>query len=1197
MASAFIANAYQVHFKSVLAIPDHEGMLNMFRALEASGLRGFLGCEFVLYEKELEQFFDTALVHNGDITGAVSGKFFSVSQSRFAEVFALPTEGLVDFSDVPKNMVFVARSIFSKSGEQVSTHGKKKFMKYEYRLLNDILARQSLSRLAHLMQLPMNTQKKAKGFAVQICVLLKSIPAITMGDAIPFPTSKVLSITTINSYIAMNHTVDARGQSEEPSMANVAVVKRKSKSKRKPESPDETPMEVISEVAGSKKRPTIEGNEPVIPKKRRTVKSKASPSKASLDVVPVAQDVVPLQIVEPTPAVKSPTPKRKSRKRRLILSTGSDDENLDEQESVKDTTEVTDKETTVKHTDEVDVIIGQVLEETSMLATDETEPGDQRIDETEIGDDFEKWLDADDENLDEQESVKDTTEVTDKETTVKHTDEVDVIIGQVLEETSMLATDETEPGDQRIDETEIGDDFEKWLDESFKDFASRDNEPAIGSTSGMDRVTGTEERVAYEQSLEMVDETGTTVEADGNMMLPSVTAAEVTKIRLAESIAINEVQERDWYYSNLPRISTHDKGKEPLEEDETVKGNPARETVELICGDVDFLVQLRDQVMKDVVEFFHSFSLNKLSDLDALRDLKEKEKLMLDRAETDSLETAVRRKMYILAKYREMLLRKFLDSHRRYFTSGQPWTAMASKIIDLLSAVHSKSLEDLQAQQQEHGIEMVQPSSSLFSIDSTAGSGTVLAQFYSMAKSTCWVWPMILIDGIWTPIQGTDYWNSSCRLSLFVNRKQVPESVVDTTFVPHVFFIEPVQYWGAAPSLIKTWGWARVCTEIVRYNMFGCLCPVSENFCRDIVVFSSAVDILEKLPTSFRSIFQQGVYTDSFVDYFSSSDVQNIAEVDLVSSDGSTVYLSPSPQHDSFTEAEYAQPCVHVESSSIPSFSVSDPVAQLVHINEFKKGVLAHGATVIADLMDVKKEVRAIDEKLTLLDGQVAATRNDLLDFHAQAQHTLNIITEQLSKLVDYINRGGMTKRGKEVAAAPNHLLMIKVEVVEAEELVMEAKELVIMCVQLVLWKDLWMLIEPEKGAEGIGVDITREEDSFNMLSGCSVSSSEIVGLSNQLYGLSGQISTVESALRVMVAANRHHMLSGCSVSGSETVGLSNQLYGLSGQISTVESALRVMVAANRHPEVAVNRYVHNRIIRDRDVIDTVSYRYSVFNR
>ncbi|KZV34110.1 CMP-N-acetylneuraminate-beta-galactosamide-alpha-2, 3-sialyltransferase 2 [Dorcoceras hygrometricum] len=141
MASSFIANAHQVNFESVLAIPDNEGMLNMFRTLEASGVRGFFGFQSVLYEHEMEQFFDTALVQDGDITGAVSGKFFSISQSRFAEVFDLPTEGLVDFSEVPKNLVYDSRSIFSKSGEPVSTYGKKKLMKYEYRMLNDILAK------------------------------------------------------------------------------------------------------------------------------------------------------------------------------------------------------------------------------------------------------------------------------------------------------------------------------------------------------------------------------------------------------------------------------------------------------------------------------------------------------------------------------------------------------------------------------------------------------------------------------------------------------------------------------------------------------------------------------------------------------------------------------------------------------------------------------------------------------------------------------------------------------------------------------------------------------------------------------------------------------------------------------------------------------------------------------------------------
>ncbi|KZV06938.1 hypothetical protein F511_45581 [Dorcoceras hygrometricum] len=204
-----------------------------------------------------------------------------------------------------------------------------------------------------------------------------------------------------------------------------------------------------------------------------------------------------------------------------------------------------------------------------------------------------------------------------------------------------------------------------------------------------------------------------------------------------------------------------------------------------------------------------------------------------------------------------------------------------------LSVAHSKSLEYLLAQHKEHGIITDRPSSSQLFKDLADNSGAVLAQFYSMSKSICWVRPMILVNGVWTPIQGNDFWRSICRLSLFVNKRQVPESVVDIDFVPHGLFIEPVQYWGAAPSLIKTWGWARFCTEIVRYSMFGCLRPVRKDVCRDIVVYSLAV---ERIPASFDRIFQQGVYTDSFVGYFSDSDVHSTPEFDSTSSDGSTVY-------------------------------------------------------------------------------------------------------------------------------------------------------------------------------------------------------------------------------------------------------------------------------------------------------------------
>ncbi|KZV31961.1 actin-interacting protein 1-like [Dorcoceras hygrometricum] len=336
-----------------------------------------------------------------------------------------------------------------------------------------------------------------------------------------------------------------------------------------------------------------------------------------------------------------------------------------------------------------------------------------------------------------------------------------------------------------------------------------------------------------------------------DMMLPSVTAAEVTKIKFGLTIEIHEVQDKDWYNSSLPKISAHDKGKKPLEAADDVKGNPAREMVQLICGDVEFLVQLREQVIQDVVSFFHSFSLSQLIDLESVRVIAEKEKHMLHWTETTSLETAVKRRMYIIVKYREMLLRKFFESHRKYFAPGQPCTAMASQIIELLSAAHLQLLDALMVQEKYHGLIAERPCSSKSFDDSSDISGVVLAQFYSLAKSTCWVRPMVLIDGIWTPLQGNDFWRRSCRLSLFVNKRQLPKSAIEDCFAPHCYFIEPDQYWGAAPSLIKTWGWFRVCTDIIRYSMFGCLRPVgSVNPCRDIVVKSSVVDILEKAPGS-----------------------------------------------------------------------------------------------------------------------------------------------------------------------------------------------------------------------------------------------------------------------------------------------------------------------------------------------------------
>ncbi|KZV28382.1 delphilin-like [Dorcoceras hygrometricum] len=558
MASAFITHSYQINFESILMIHDHEGMLNMFKALEASGLKRFLGCESVLYEKELGHFFDTALIQGEDVTGVISGTFFSISLTLFAKVFDLPTEGITNFSEVPKDTLYDARSLFSKEGVQIDVHGKKKYMKHEFRLLNDILAKahtvkagsfdsvtverfQMMTAIHYglkvnwskvlfnvLKDMVDRSQRKAKGFAAQIGVLLKGMPTIAMGNGVPFPSAKILSMRTVHTYIATNITIDARAENEEPGMAKTAVEKKTPKAKKKTSSADETPVDIFAEIAATKKRSATEADAPIISKKRSTRKSKPSVSQVNLDIVQVAPDVEPLQIVDPThavAAVPSPVLKRKFRKRRLVLSSGSDDESVGTKEIVKD-------------------------------------------------------ADA---------------------AAVMSTDEADIIIAKVLEETLELGVSATEREGHGVDEAMFEEDFARWLD----DFVARHNEPEFVDTKIDTQAEGSINSVVDKEMNISVDRKQVTEETmpiddlllqiSNDLLLSSITTVELTKIRLGEFLNFGDVQRGDLYSTSLPRISSLDKGKGILVEDEPVSGNPAREIVELICTDVDFLVKLRDQ--------------------------------------------------------------------------------------------------------------------------------------------------------------------------------------------------------------------------------------------------------------------------------------------------------------------------------------------------------------------------------------------------------------------------------------------------------------------------------------------------------------------------------------------------------------------------------------------------------------------------
>ncbi|KZV58647.1 hypothetical protein F511_43293 [Dorcoceras hygrometricum] len=233
MAASFYSNSIHVDFDSVLAM-DEPGMVSMFHALVASGLQGFLGCSAVVYEEALVEFFANGRVRDGLVVSSVDGVSVEISEELFAETFELPVDGLGDLSEMPKDVVFDARSIVSLSGEPISLSGRKNQMKFEFRLLCDIMAkaisvkagsfnaitvekfslmtvvvcriRMNWAKFLFSILKKMVTpgSKQAKGFAIQISLLLATIPTLELGESSEFPASKILTKKTVHRFVSIN---------------------------------------------------------------------------------------------------------------------------------------------------------------------------------------------------------------------------------------------------------------------------------------------------------------------------------------------------------------------------------------------------------------------------------------------------------------------------------------------------------------------------------------------------------------------------------------------------------------------------------------------------------------------------------------------------------------------------------------------------------------------------------------------------------------------------------------------------------------------------------------------------------------------------------------------------------------------------------------------------------------------------------
>ncbi|KZV30328.1 dystroglycan-like [Dorcoceras hygrometricum] len=296
MASSLYSNSQHVDFESVLGMDD-PGMVSMFEALMASGLRGFLGCPAIVYEDALVDFFENASVRNGVVISTVGGQLVEISEKLFAETFELPVDGLGDLSEMPKDAIFYAWSIVSLSGEPINLSGRKNQMKMPFRLLCDIVAKaisvkagsfnaitvEKFSLMtAVVCGVKMNWakflfgvlkkmvsagSKQAKGFAIQISLLLATFPTVELGESSEFPASKILSKKTVLRFVSIN----VRDGAEEAAGA----AKKKAVSKKRP----------AADVGAA------------VPKKKRSLKKI---SISSLELVEVAEEAIPIQqVVEP----------------------------------------------------------------------------------------------------------------------------------------------------------------------------------------------------------------------------------------------------------------------------------------------------------------------------------------------------------------------------------------------------------------------------------------------------------------------------------------------------------------------------------------------------------------------------------------------------------------------------------------------------------------------------------------------------------------------------------------------------------------------------------------------------------------------------------------------------------------------------------------------------------------------------------
>ncbi|KZV50689.1 dystroglycan-like [Dorcoceras hygrometricum] len=569
MASSFYSNTQNIDFASVLSMND-PGMVSMFQAQIASGLEGFLGCTAVVYETALVDFFENASVRDGEIISTVAGQLVEISEEW---------------------------SIVSMSGEQVILSGLKSQMKIHYRLLCDIMAK-SISVKAGsfnaitvekfslmtavvcsvkmnwgrvmfgiLKKMVTSGTKQAKGFAIQISLLLENVPNLELGESSEFPSSKILTEKTVHRYIAV---IDKSGAQD----ADVAPKATKAPKKRIAAVPADVP----------------------VVKRKRTTKKKDSSSKDNLELMAVAQDAVPIKMIEGStapaandtadqPAAVDEFPA--DRPAEEIESVERVDEQLAAEPAVHVPAEEPEVEVSRVNVDDPETVIRQVLDQLDFVTED---PVVAKVDRVETW--FDRVFDAELATADLENHDAGTIDCGDQ--SVDKTNEVPWFVRPFIladRDTKKLfetASDSENAMDLEVEsqdlpvvrDTDVGTVGEKTM-------TAFGEQLMVGEktmTAFWEQLMGTNDESSEDTEAEAVEKSADEemsiddifMSIPAEVRLPS-TGVEITKIIFGKEIKIPGVNEKTCFLTTLPQIPADDKGKKLLIEKDPVKGNPVEE--------------------------------------------------------------------------------------------------------------------------------------------------------------------------------------------------------------------------------------------------------------------------------------------------------------------------------------------------------------------------------------------------------------------------------------------------------------------------------------------------------------------------------------------------------------------------------------------------------------------------------------------